>query len=160
LSQPVVKPLRYSETAIRPVGRQAAGVTGINLKAGDRVAAMEVVEPQGYLLVITEQGFGKRTPLVDYPVKGRGTGGVAAADSKSMDRTGPVALARVVQEDDEVAVMSANGVVLRLKANSISISSRAARGVHLINLGKGDTVVSLARFRAEDVKRAADENSA
>jgi DNA gyrase subunit A len=152
--------LRYSETAIRPVGRQAAGVTGINLKAGDRVAAMEVVEPQGYLLVITEQGFGKRTPLVDYPVKGRGTGGVAAADSKSMDRTGPVALARVVQEDDEVAVMSANGVVLRLKANSISISSRAARGVHLINLGKGDTVVSLARFRAEDVKRAADENSA
>jgi DNA gyrase subunit A len=152
--------LRYSETAIRPVGRQAAGVTGINLKAGDRVAAMEVVEPQGYLLVITEQGFGKRTPLVDYPVKGRGTGGVAAADSKSMDRIGPVALARVVQEDDEVAVMSANGVVLRLKANSISISSRAARGVHLINLGKGDTVGSLARFRAEDVKRAADENSA
>jgi DNA gyrase subunit A len=152
--------LRYSESEVRPVGRQAGGVTGIGLKAGDRVAAMDVVEPKGYLMVITEQGYGKRTPLTDYPTKGRATGGVTAADVKNMERTGKVAAARVVQEGDDVAVMSGNGVVLRLKVKDISTSGRATRGVHLMNLGEGDAVVSLARFRPEETKRAADENGA
>lgn len=145
--------LRIHEDSIRSMGRQAAGVTGIRLHEGDRLAAMEVVEPEGMLLVATEQGFGKRTRLEEYPVKGRATGGVATIDQKALPKIGKIVGARVVQNDDEVTLISSGGIMLRLKTSGISSSGRATRGFKLQDLGKGDTVASLARIAAADLKQ-------
>ncbi len=140
--------LRIHESAVRPQGRPGSGMAGIRLAEGDKVASMDVVEPGGFLMVLTEMGFGKRVKLEEYGAKGRGGGGVATADPKSRERTGKVAVARVVQEDDEITVISTAGVVLRLKAKDISVMSRGARGLHVMNVGGGDLLASLARFAA------------
>jgi DNA gyrase subunit A len=143
--------LRISEKTIRSMGRQAGGVTGIKLASGDRVAAMDVVEPGGFLMVITEHGYGKRTPLDEYPRRGRATGGVATINQHHIPQIGIIAAARVVQEVDEITVMSSAGMILRLKMNTVSISGRATRGVHLMDVAKvGDAVASLARITPED----------
>jgi len=138
--------LRFSEEKVRAMGRQAGGVTAIHLKKGDRVASMGVVEPQGDLLIVTENGFGKRTPLSDYPPKGRATGGVVSIDQKALGKIGRIAAARVVQEADDVTIITASGVVLRLRIKEIKQAGRAARGVHLIEIGEGNKVASLARI--------------
>ncbi|MEL7644121.1 MAG: DNA gyrase subunit A, partial [bacterium] len=149
--------LRIEETTIRTTGRTAAGVTGIKLANGDRVASMEVVEPDGSLFVITTLGFGKRTPLNEYPVKGRATGGVSTFDSKNLARTGEISAARVVQEADEVTCISSAGMVLRLKVADIRLSGRATRGSRLMDVKDGDTVASLARLTPEET---VEENGA
>ncbi len=140
--------LRFLESEVRPMGRHAAGVMGIRLKAGDTVTAMDVVEPEGDLLVVTAQGYGKRTPLTEYPRKGRGTGGVRTIDAKALDTIGPIVAARVVQEEDDLTLISANGVVLRTKVKAIRRAGRATRGVRLMNLQTGDTVAAVARLAA------------
>ena len=145
--------LRIHEDSIRSMGRQAAGVAGIKLREGDRLASMEVVEPEGMLLVVTEQGFGKRSKLDEYPVKGRATQGVATIDQKSLGKIGRIVGARVVQADDEITIISSGGIMLRLKTTVISASGRSTRGFKLQDLGKGDTVASLARISAADLKQ-------
>ncbi|HEX7568427.1 MAG TPA: DNA gyrase subunit A [Anaerolineaceae bacterium] len=145
--------LRIHESAIRPQGRPGSGVIGIRLDTGDRVASMDVVEPGGFLMVLTEQGYGKRIKLEDYTVKGRSGSGVTTVDQKSMEHTGKVAVARIVQVDDEITVISAAGTVLRLKAKDISVLSRSARGLHVMNMAKGDLLASLARFAAADLDK-------
>jgi DNA gyrase subunit A len=143
------KALRFSEKLIRPTGRTSAGVTGIDLAKSDHVASMEVVEPGGDLLVITERGFGKRTSLSEYPVKGRATGGVATIDQKSLDKIGRISAARVVQEADDLTIISSGGVVLRTQVRNIRQAGRATRGVLLIGLQKDESVASLARVTAD-----------
>jgi len=138
--------LRMDEKEIRPMGRPAAGVNGINLKNDDRITSMEVVEPDGYLLVITEKGFGKRTLLSEYPARGRATGGVMTIDQHSMDKIGKIAAAHVVQTSDEITVISSSGQTVRLKVSQVSISGRATRGVHLMDMQAGDAVASVARL--------------
>jgi DNA gyrase subunit A len=150
--------LRISEKAIRSMGRQASGVAGIKMKKGDKVAAMEVVEPGGYLLVVTDMGYGKRVSLNEYTAKGRATGGVVTIDQKVADIVGHIAVARVVQEDDEVTLMSSGGLVLRLKVNQIHPQGRSTRGVRFMDLVKGDSVASLARLTAAELQRGVDEN--
>jgi DNA gyrase subunit A len=147
--------LRISETDIRPTGRQAGGVTGIRLGAGDRLAGMEVVEPDADLLVITEQGYGKRSSLADYSSKGRATGGVVTLDLKNLASTGKIAAVRVVHAADDLTIISANGVLLRIKVKEVRTMGRAARGVRLMNVQAGDTVASLARITAEVQRSAA-----
>lgn len=142
--------LRIKETDIRSMGRQAAGVSGIKLKEGDLVASMEVVEKEGTLLIVTENGFGKRSHLAEYPLKGRATGGVVTIDQKHLDKVGKIASARVVQDSDEITIISSGGIMLRLKVNAISISGRSTRGFRLMDLGKGDTVASVARIPGGD----------
>ena len=137
--------LRFAETAIRPMGRQAMGVNGINLRKGDQVAAMEVVEPKGYLLVITEKGFGKRTELKEYTPKGRATMGVATIDKHATQDIGKITEARVVQENDEVSLISSGGIVIRIPVRDISVQGRATRGVTIMHLEKGDSVAAIAR---------------
>ncbi|HCU57864.1 MAG TPA: DNA gyrase subunit A [Anaerolineaceae bacterium] len=138
--------LRFAETEIRPMGRQAMGVNGINLRKGDQVAAMEVVEPKGYLLVITEKGFGKRTSLDEYSPKGRATMGIATIDKNAAEKIGKITEARVVQENDEVSLISSGGIVIRIPVRDISIQGRATRGVTIMNLEKNDTVAAIARI--------------
>ena len=146
--------LRIHEGTIRSMGRQAAGVAGIKLRESDRLASMEVVEHNGKLLVVTEQGFGKCTKLEEYPVKGRATSGVATIDQKSLGKIGKIVGARVVQEEDEITIISSAGIMLRLKTKEISASGRATRGFKLQDLGKNDTVASLARLSAAEMTKA------
>jgi DNA gyrase subunit A len=151
--------LRFPEDEVRSMGRTAAGVTGIRMKTGDLVAGMEVIEPDGSLLVVTLQGYGKRTSLSEYPAKSRATGGVATINQGALDKIGKIAAVRVVQEDDELTMISTNGVVLRLKVKTIQESGRATRGVRLMGLQPDDTVASLARLTTADLLPSGDTNN-
>lgn len=145
--------LRFSEELVRPMGRTAAGVQGIRLAKGDQVTSMTQVQPDGSLLIVTTGGFGKQTPLTDYPVKGRATGGVATIDKKAIPAIGKITSARVVQQSDHLTLISANGVTIRLKVKDVKVSGRATRGVRLMRLHTGDYVASVARIGTEDLKR-------
>jgi len=146
--------LRFNESTVRAMGRQAAGVRGIRLKKGDQVTSMDVVEKDGSLLVVTNKGFGKLTLLKEYTAKGRATGGVATVDQKSLKEIGRIAAARVVQKEDDLTIMTANGVTIRLKVKDVKQSGRATKGVHLIKPQEGDSVASIARISADDLKKA------
>jgi DNA gyrase subunit A len=141
------KALRFNEATVRPMGRAAAGVNAIRLEPGDAVASMDVVEPGAELLVVTTRGYGKRVPLSDYPTQGRAGGGVVTL-AKSLDVTGVVAAARVVRPDDEVTIISAQGLVLRTAVKNIPQMGRSARGARIMDLKDGDSVASLARLDA------------
>lgn len=146
--------LRFSEQEVRPQGRTAGGVSGIRLMAGDHVASMEVAEADGELFVITEKGFGKRTPLSEYTTTGRAVKGVRTLAQGSLEKTGFIAAARVVQPYDELTIISANGVVLRTKVADVPTLGRAARGSVVVKLQSGDRVVSVARLAEADLKVA------
>jgi len=146
--------LRFSEELVRSMGRTAAGVRGIRLSKGDEVTSMTKVQPGGSLLIVTTNGFGKQTPLKEYSAKGRATGGIATIDKKAIPIVGKITSARVVQQADHLTLMSANGVVIRLKVKDVKVSGRATRGVHLMRLHDGDYVASVARIAAEDLKKA------
>jgi DNA gyrase subunit A len=143
--------LRFYESEVRPTGRQAGSINGIFLHAGDQVASMEVVEPGACLLVATQYGFGKRTPLEEYPRRGRATSGVMTTDQKSLDKIGEIVSARVVQDDDELTLITSAGQALRLRVSQVARTGRATRGVHLMDLGKEDSLASIARIRASDL---------
>ncbi len=138
--------LRFSEELVRPMGRQAMGVIGIRTRPGDRLTSLEVVEPEGDLLVVTEKGFGKRTKLSEYTPKGRATMGVATIDKRALKEIGKIAEARVVQKDDEISLISSNGIVIRIAVADISRQGRATRGVTIMNLEEGDTIAAMARI--------------
>jgi DNA gyrase subunit A len=114
---------------------------------------MDVVEKDGTLLIVTEGGFGKQTPLKDYAPKGRATGGIATIDQKALKEVGRIASARVVQKDDDLTIITSNGVILRLKVKDVKQAGRATRGVHLIKPQQGDSVASVARIAAKDLKK-------
>jgi DNA gyrase subunit A len=146
--------LRFSESKVRAMGRQASGVQGIKLKKDDLVTSMDVVEKDGSLLIVTTNGFGKQTPLTEYAAKGRATNGISTIDQKAIKEIGNIAAARVVQKDDDLTIMTANGVTIRLKVKDVKQSGRATKGVHLIKPNEGDSVASVARTSAEDMKKA------
>ncbi|HSQ26875.1 MAG TPA: DNA gyrase subunit A [Anaerolineales bacterium] len=154
--------LRYPEGQVRVMGRNAAGVTAIKLRKGDHVTSMEVAEPGADLLVITSKGYGKRTSLSDYPTKNRAITGVQTIDKKALRQIGLVTSARVVQEADDLTIISANGVVLRTKVKNISQTGRATRGVSIMKMQEGDSVASLARVAYADLRMvgaASEENN-
>ncbi len=140
--------LRFKEDEVRAMGRQAAGVTGIRLRPGDRVVSMDVVEEGGFLMVVTEKGYGKRTPLSEYSRKHRATQGIRTLAAGATEKVGPVVAARVVQEKDHLTLISAGGIVLRTRVADVSVMGRAARGVRLMRLQEDDTVASVARLGA------------
>jgi len=146
--------LRFGEDKVRAMGRPAAGVQGIRIDKGDQVTSMDVVEKDGFLLVVTTGGFGKLTPLKEYAAKGRATGGVSTIDQKALKEIGRIAAARVVQKADDLTIMTANGVTIRLKVKDVKQAGRVTKGVHLIKPQDGDTVASIARTSAEDMKKA------
>jgi DNA gyrase subunit A len=127
---------------------------GHRLKKDDAVTSMDVVEKDGALLVVTTKGFGKQTPLTEYTPKGRATGGISTIDQKAIKEIGKIAAARVVQKADDLTIMTANGVTIRLKVKDVKQSGRATKGVHLIKPQEGDSVASVARISAEDLKKA------
>ncbi len=138
--------LRFPESQVRPMGRTAAGVNAIRLREGDYVTSLDVVDPDADLLVVTASGYGKRTPLSEYPIRNRYAGGVRTTNARRLQDGDFVVAGRVVSEQDEITLMTANGIALRLRVRAISRMSRAARGVRLVNLKDGDSVTAVARL--------------
>ena len=120
--------LRFKEDLVRPMGRTAAGVLGIRLHKDDAVTSMTKVQPTGSLLIVTTGGFGKQTPLDNYPPKGRATGGISTIDKKAIPIVGKI-------------------------TSAVKVSGRSTRGVRLMRLHEGDYVASVARIAAEDLER-------
>ena len=153
--------LRFRESKARSMGRAAGGVGAIRLREDDYVASMDVVVPRGELLVVTEKGYGKRTPLEQYPVKGRNTGGVRSIADR-YEETGPIVAARVVMPEDEITLITAGGIALRTAVENVRVAGRSTLGVRVISLDDGDRLASLARLEAnpEENARAAIEAAA
>ncbi|MFN2526361.1 MAG: DNA gyrase subunit A [Actinomycetota bacterium] len=141
------KAIRFSEEKVRPMGRTATGVIGIRLDPDDEVVSCDVVEEEAELLVVTEFGYGKRTKLGQFPRKGRGGKGVIAA--KLTKPRGMIVGACVVRGDDEVFLISDDGVVIRMAVKTISRQGRPATGVRVMNLSQGAQVSSLALVMGE-----------
>jgi DNA gyrase subunit A len=138
------KAVRFEETDVRPMGRTAHGVRGMLLDRGQRVISMLVAEDeQQCVLTATENGYGKRTPIVEHTRHGRGTKGMIAIQQS--ERNGQVVAAALVRADDEVMLISTGGVLIRTKVSSIREMGRSTQGVTLINLGEGEKLAGLER---------------
>jgi DNA gyrase subunit A len=136
--------IRFSEDQVRDMGRTAQGVKAINLSEGDQVVGMEMVDPDADLLIVTKKGFGKRTRLEEYRPQGRGGKGLITY--KITKKTGEVVGIRVVKEEDEVMLISKDGIVIRLNVKDISRMGRITQGVTLMKLDEGNSLVSIAKI--------------
>ena len=136
------KSIRFDENDARPMGRPAAGVTAIKLAHGDTVVGMDVIEPGHDLVFVSANGFGKRTPIEDYPRQGRGGGGVIAM--RVTDKTGPLVGARMATGEDNLLMITSKGIVNRIPGDQISRIGRATQGVTLMKVTKGDRLVAMA----------------
>jgi DNA gyrase subunit A len=145
---------RFGEDQVRPMGRDTSGVKGMNVSRGDnRVLDMDVVQPDTDLLVLTENGYGKRTDIEEYPVKGRGTMGVKTIGLT--EKKGALAGALIVREHHELVFISQNGMVQRTGVKGISKQGRPAQGVRLMNLRDDDFVSAVALVMEESTDTAA-----
>ena len=134
--------IRFAEGAVRPMGRQTAGVIGMRLREGDEVIAMVATSQGDGLLTVTENGYGKRTDFAEYPRKGRGGLGVRTADLTS--KVGKLAGAFPISKDQDILVIANDGVVIRVPAVQVRKAGRATQGVRVMRLGKGRSVVAVA----------------
>ena len=154
----------FAETDVRPMGREAVGVRGIRLKDGDWVVGAEIAQPDASVLSITEKGYGKRTPASEYIRGGeepQHRGGSGMKNYNITDKTGPVAAVKVVQDSDDVLVVSDDGVIIRMEADGISELGRATQGVRIMRLSEGARVISVALTdRAESEDAPAGETEA
>jgi len=150
------KAVRFEETDVRPMGRNAHGVKGMQLDRGQRVISMLVAEDeQQSVLTATENGYGKRTPIVEHTRHGRGTKGMIAIQQTA--RNGKVVAAALVHPDDEVMLISTGGVLIRTKVASIREMSRSTQGVTLINLDEGEKLAGLERVAETEVEADGEE---
>ena len=140
--------IRFNETDARPIGRVSQGVKGMELDKGDFIIGMEVCTDNTTLLVVTENGFGKRTELDEYKVQTRGGKGVLTY--RITEKTGKSIGMLLVSEDDDIMLISSDGTIIRMKVNEISILGRATQGVTLMRMSEGNNVVSVARMVNED----------
>src|SRR6185437_10990857 len=143
------KAVRFDENDVRSMGRNAHGVRGMMLDKAQRVIAMLVAEDVSLsVLTATENGFGKRTPIVEYTRHARGTKGMIAIQQS--ERNGQVVGAALVRDDDEVMLISTGGVLIRTAVKSIREMSRSTQGVTLINLGEGEKLAGLERVAEKE----------
>jgi DNA gyrase subunit A len=150
--------IRFNEADVRPMGRNAYGVRGITLRDDDEVVAMEVVREGKTLLTVAQNGYGKRTELEEYRLQTRG--GVGIINIQTSDRNGKVVGIAYVQDDDEVLLISQQGMILRMRAGDARTIGRATQGVRLIEMEEGDQVVAIAKLaekEEEDAENGATE---
>lgn len=140
--------IRFPEEQVRPMGRNTRGVKGISLAPKDEVVGMEIVRPEANLLTVTANGFGKRTLLTEYRAQTRGGKGII--NIKVNKRNGLVVAVQMIKGDEEIMMVSAEGIVIRFNAEDISKIGRATQGVTLMRLDKGDNVVAVAKVLADE----------
>jgi DNA gyrase subunit A len=136
--------MRFNVGALRVASRASGGVRGMKLRANAEVMGLVIDIDGDDLLVVTARGLGKRTPISEYPSKGRGGQGVQTF--RINDRTGPISIAANVLADEELVLVSAEGIVMRTRADTISQQGRSTQGVQVMNIGAGDRVASLGRI--------------
>ena len=145
----------FAETDIRPMGRDAVGVRGIRLREGDFVVGAARAREGGMLLSVTENGYGKRTPIEEY-IRGDGEpqhrGGKGLKNYNCTEKTGAVADCKVVDEDDDLLIISDDGTIIRMDVAEISVYSRATQGVRLMRVSEGSRVISIARTEKENAE--------
>jgi len=151
--------LRFHERDVRPMGRAAGGVNAIRLKKGDGVAAMDIIDPEADLFIVTSRGFGKRTPIAEYSLQGRYTQGVLTMDARRLGEIGQIVDARMVKDGHDIALITAQGIVMRTETDMISRMGRATRGVIVMRPGEGDEVVSLAYLTEREGTEDGDAES-
>jgi len=146
--------IRFEETDVRPMGRTAYGVRGISLRDNDEVVAMEVVREGGTLLTVAQNGYGKRTELDEYRLQSRG--GVGIINIQTSDRNGKVVGIAYVHDDDELMIISQQGMIIRMRAGDVRSIGRATQGVRLIEMEEGDEVVAIAKLADKEVENGED----
>jgi len=151
------KAVRFKESDVRAMGRTARGVRGIRLSGDQRIISLIIPEVDGYVLTASERGFGKRTPVTEFPVKGRGTQGVIAMQSS--DRNGGVVGGVQIFAGDELMLISDLGTLVRTPGDEVSVQGRNTQGVRLINLRDDEKLVSVARIAEQDDDDAAPEDA-
>ncbi len=151
------KALRFTETEVRNTGRSACGVRGVRLDEGQKVIALIVVEEEGAVLTVTENGYGKRTPVADYPRRGRGGQGVIAIQTS--ERNGQVIGAVQVENDHEIMLISGGGTLVRTPVEGISLVSRYAQGVLLIRLHDDEKLVGVEKIESIGEAETGGESS-
>ncbi|MCL2826871.1 MAG: DNA gyrase subunit A, partial [Eggerthellaceae bacterium] len=147
------KAIAWDEDEARAMGRDTTGVRGMAVAHGARVLGMEIARPQTDLFVITEKGYGKRTPVQEYPIHHRGGQGVFTITMT--DKKGQLAAMKVVNESDELMIISEEGVVVRTPAQGISLLGRSTQGVHVMNVADKDKVTAVAIVSSGSKKRKA-----
>ena len=153
------KAIMFPESEVRPMGRDTSGVRGITLKGDAKMLGMEITNGNGDLFVITEKGYGKRTPVSDYPEHKRGGQGVFTITMT--EKKGNLVACRIVGPQHELMIMTNEGVVIRVKAKDISRLGRSTQGVRVMNLDDSDAVSAVARMAAAKKKVAeGDEDQA
>ncbi|RMC26285.1 MULTISPECIES: DNA gyrase subunit A [unclassified Lactobacillus] len=140
--------VRFSEKAVRSMGRTAAGVRGINLRDHDYVIGSDVIRDQDEVLIVSENGYGKRTSATEYPVKGRGGKGIKTANITA--KNGPLSGVTVVDGTQNIMVITNDGIMIRFKIEDVSQTGRSTIGVRLIKVNDGNKVASLALVPVED----------
>ena len=146
--------VRFNESAVRIMGRGASGVRGINLDGGILVG-MEIVEPNEYVLVITEKGYGKKTPVDEYRITNRGGKGVKTVNIT--EKNGSIVSFKTVDDSKDLMIITDSGVIIRLAVDKISTMSRVTQGVKLINLKEDSIVSSTAIVDKEEIDNDSDE---
>lgn len=146
------KAIMWDEAEARPMGRDTRGVKGMNIKSGDRVLGMEIAPEGSELFVVTERGYGKRTPISEYPIHHRGGQGVKTI--LVTDKKGPLSGMKIVGPTHELMLISEEGVVIRVKATDISSLGRSTQGVKVMNVSDSDRVSAIARVAGQKKKKA------
>ena len=147
--------IRFKETDVRTTGRVSMGVRGINLMDGDEVVGMQLNSQGYYLLVVSENGMGKRTSISEFTCQNRGGKGVKCY--KITEKTGNVIGAKAVNEENEIMMITTEGIIIRLQCSDIAILGRITSGVKLINLSDGVTVASFAKVREKEEEKVLDK---
>ena len=156
------KCISFSESDVRPMGRNAGGVRAINLDDDDEVVAMQLVQPGEELLVVTSKGYGKRTKVEEYKLQTRGGKGLLTYDKNKFKKTGQLIGAIVVNDEDEVMLINSKGTVIRIAAREIAQLGRATQGVKIMRTGEDIEIISMSKVineeeRARDAELAAKQ---
>ena len=147
--------IRFKDTDVRSTGRVSMGVRGINLSDGDEIIGMQLCSQGDYLLIVSEKGMGKRTSMSEFSVQNRGGKGVKCY--KITEKTGNVVGVKAVNDDNEVMMITTEGIIIRISCSDISILGRITSGVKLMNLDEKDSVASIAKVREKEDKTEGNE---
>lgn len=148
--------IRFPESQVRSMGRVSRGVQGIRLRPGDEVVDLVIAEPNSSLLTICENGYGKRTPIEEYRPQNRG--GLGLINIKTTERNGKVVALKTVHDDDELMLITANGMMIRTGLEQVREIGRNTAGVRMITLKEGDKLVAAARLASENGQESESES--